>query len=66
MELIFLNEQSLVVVDHALCTNDYEIILDSLVPQKSKFTVSKQSLNAQIGDLLVVREKGYFYIGIIT
>ena len=66
MELIFLNEQSLVVIDHALCTNDYEIILDSLVPQKRKFTVSKQSLNAQMGDLLVVREKGYFYIGIIT
>lgn len=66
MELIFLNEQTLIVIDHAICTNDYEIILDSLVPQKSKFTISKQSLNAQMGDLLVVRENDYFYIGIIT
>lgn len=66
MELIFLREQDLLVLDHALCTDDYEIVLDSLVPQKSKFTVSKQSLNAENSDYLVVRENNYFYIGIIT
>ena len=66
MELIFLDEQSFQVVDHATCFNDYEIILDALVPQKSKFTINKQSLKAGIGDLLVVRDNGYRYIGIIT
>ncbi len=66
MELIFLREQDLLVLDHALCTDDYEIVLDSLVPQKSKFTVSKQSLNVENSDYLVVRENNYFYIGIIT
>ena len=66
MELIFLNEQSLVVIDHALCTDDFNIIFDALVPQKSKFTLNKQSLNAKVGDLLLVKEKGYPYIGIVT
>ena len=66
MELIFLDEQTLIVLDHAICTEDYELILDSLVPQKSKFTIYKDGLNAKMGDLLLVRENSYFYIGIIT
>jgi len=65
MELIFLNEQTLTVIDHAICTDNYEIILDSLVPQKSKFTVNKQSLKAKVGDLLLVKDNGYPYVGII-
>ena len=66
MELIFLREQDLLVLDHALCTDDFEIVLDSLVPQKSKFTISKSSINAEISDLLVLRKDNYFYVGIIT
>lgn len=66
MELIFLDEQDLSILDHALCTSDYEIVLDTLIPQKSSFIISKQSLNAENGDLLVVRDKEYCYIGIIT
>ncbi len=66
MELIFLDEQDLTILDHAYCSDDFEIVFDALVPQKSKFTVNKQSLNAEIGDLVLVREKGYPYIGIIT
>ena len=66
MELIFLNEQTLRIVDYAYCLDDYEIVLDALIPQKSKFTVTKQNLNVEISDLLVVRDNGYFYVGIIT
>ena len=66
MELIFLREQDLQVLDHALCTDAFEIVLDSLVPQKSKFTISKKEINAENSDLLVVRKNNYFYIGIIT
>ncbi len=66
MEVIFLSEQTLEVLDHGYATNDFEIILDALVPQKSKFTINKQSLNASIGDLLVIRNNGYPYVGIIT
>ena len=66
MQLIFLNEQDLSVIDYAYATDDFDIILDALVPQKSKFTVNKQSLSAKVGDLLVVKNDGYPYIGIIT
>ncbi|MBO6261988.1 MAG: hypothetical protein J6N95_05220 [Bacilli bacterium] len=66
MQLIFLSEQDLSVLDYAYATDDFNIILDALVPQKSKFTLNKQSLNAKVGDLLLVKEKGYPYIGIVT
>jgi len=66
MELIFLDEQNLEVLDYAYATDDFDIILDALVPQKSKFTVNKQSLNAKVGDLLLVKDNGYPYVGIIT
>lgn len=65
MQLIFLSEQDLSVLDYAYATDDFNIILDALVPQKSKFTLNKQSLNAKVGDLLLVKEKGYPYIGIV-
>ena len=57
MQLIFLNEQDLSVIDYGYATDDFDIILDALVPQKSKFTVNKLSLNAKVGDLLLVKEK---------
>ncbi len=66
MELIFLDEQDLTILDHAQAASDFEIIFDALVPQKSKFTVNKKNLNASIGDLVVVRENGFPFIGIIT
>ena len=66
MQLIFLSEQDLSVLDYGYATDDFDIILDALVPQKSKFTVNKQSLKANVGDLLVVKENGYPYVGIIT
>ncbi len=66
MQLIFLNEQDLSVIDYGYATDDFDIILDALVPQKSKFTVNKLSLNAKVGDLLLVKENGYPYVGIIT
>ena len=66
MHLIFLDEQDLSVLDYGYATDDFDIILDVLVPQKSKFTVNKQSLKAKVGDLLIVKESGYPYVGIIT
>jgi hypothetical protein len=66
MQILFLNEQTLEVIDHGYATNDYEIVLDALIPQKSSFQINKQSTKAEIGDYLVVRENDYFYIGIIA
>lgn len=66
MELIFLSEQDLSVLDYAYATDNYTLIFDTLVPQKSSFIVNKDSLNAEIGDLVHIRNKDVPYIGIIV
>lgn len=66
MQLVFLNEQTLKVADYAQANDDFEIVLDTLVPQPSIFHINKTKLNVDFGDYLVVREYDYFYIGIIT
>lgn len=65
MDLIFLSERNLAVLDHASASDDFEIILDALIPQKSKFVVNKQCLKAGAGDYLVIKDRNYFYIGVI-
>lgn len=66
MDILFLSERNLAVLDHAYATDDFEIVLDALVPQKSTFNINKKNINAGIGDYLVVKDRGYFYIGIIA
>lgn len=66
MELIFLKQADLSVLGHAFCDSDFEIIVDSLVPQKSKFTVNGTSVKAEAGDLVVPRGSGYQYVGVIS
>lgn len=66
MNLIFLSERDLSVLDYAFATNDFEIVLDALVPQKSSFKINKKTINAGIGDYLTIRDNNYSYIGVIT
>ena len=65
MELIFLNEQTLSVIDYAYASDDFEIIIDALIPQTSTFNVNKTKVNAETGDYVAIKENHYFYIGII-
>jgi len=66
MQIIFLSERTLAVLGYGYASDDFEIILDSLVPQQSFFHVNLNSISASVGDYLTVRKKNYFYIGIIT
>lgn len=66
MDLIFLSERDLAVLDYAQASEDYEIILDALVPQKSKFVINKLSLKVDTGDYLLIKDRNYFYLGIIN
>ena len=66
MDILFLSERNLAVLDHAYATDDFEIVLDALVPQKSTFNINKKNINAGIGDYLAVKDRNYFYIGIIA
>lgn len=66
MEVIFLKRSNLEVLDYGFVDSDYQIVIDSVIPQKSTFAVNKQSINADVGDLLVVKDKEVNYIGIIV
>ena len=65
MELIFLSRGSLKYKDHALITSDFELIVDLVVNQKSNFTLNKEKINAEIGDIAILKDATLNYIGII-
>lgn len=66
MELVILNIRTLEVKDHALINEDFEIVVDSVIYQKSKFNVNKSIVNAEIGDVVFVKGLPFFYLGIIS
>ncbi len=66
MEVVFLNSRNLSVLDYGQTNDQYTIILDNVVPQSSSFQVNKESVNANIGDYLIIKDKRVNYIGIIT
>lgn len=65
MEIVFLKRSNFEVLDFGYVDNEYQIIIDSVIPQKSIFLVNKLNINASIGDLLTVKDKTINYIGII-
>lgn len=65
MELIFLDRRTFKVQDNGYVDKEYQIIIDSVIPQKSTFTVNKLGINAVVGDIVVVKSKLINYIGII-
>lgn len=64
MELIFLKRVDLSILDYGFVDKEFQIIIDSVIPQKSTFTVNKTILNTAVGDLVLVKS-GINYIGII-
>ena len=65
MELVILNFRTLEVKDHAYVNEDFEIVVDSVIYQKSKFSINKSAVNAEIGDVVFVKGLPFFYLGII-
>ena len=65
MELVILDRTNLEVKDYGYFGSDYEIVLDAVVYQKSKFTINKPNLNAEVGDIVFTRGLPFSYIGII-
>lgn len=63
-QLIFLDRHSLDFLDYAL-VSDFELVVDMVVNQKSNFTLNKESIKANIGDIAVFRAEGIEYIGIV-
>lgn len=65
MELVFLNKDDLSVLDYGYVEKDYQLVIDSVIPQKSTFNVNKININAEVGDLLIIKDSNINYIGII-
>lgn len=57
MQIIFLSERTLAVLGYGYASDDFEIILDSLVPQQSFFHVNLNSISASVGDYLTVHKR---------
>ena len=65
MKLIFLDRITLKYKDNAYVSSEFEIVLDSVVKQKSNFTVNKEEIKAGVGDIVVLKEGKLSYIGIV-
>ncbi|MFA7105713.1 MAG: hypothetical protein WC154_00280 [Candidatus Izemoplasmatales bacterium] len=65
MKLIFLDRKTLAYKDNAYVGNQYEIVLDSVLIQRSTFSVNKTSINTVNGDILILKEASITYIGIV-
>lgn len=65
MEVIFLKRSDLTVLDYGFVDKEFQILIDSVIPQKSTFTINKRDINASVGDLLIIK-KDINYIGIIN
>ena len=66
MELIFLDREDLSVLDFGYVEQEFNLIIDSVIPQKSTFSVNKLEIDAEVGDLVVIKDKEINYIGIIS
>lgn len=65
MELIFLDRGTMHLKDHAFIGDKWELNIDMVVAQKSTFNLNTTSLNAEIGDLAILKEPGFNYIGVV-
>lgn len=65
MELVFLSKEDLSVLDFGYVDSDFQIIIDSVIPQKSTFQVNKVKIDVEIGDIVILKNSVINYIGII-
>ena len=64
MELVFLKRSTLAYLDHAYVA-DFDILVDMVVNQKSSFTINCGSVDAEVGDIAVLRGAPITYIGLV-
>ena len=65
MQLIFLDRSTLAYKDYGFVDKSFEINMDMVIIQKSSFKVNKSQLNTTIGDIVILKEKHYLYLGLI-
>jgi hypothetical protein len=65
MKLLFLDRSTLQYKDNAYISTQYELVLDMVLIKRSTFKVNKTNLNCMIGDIVILQNDSYSYIGIL-
>lgn len=63
--MIFLDKMTLAYKDNAYIGPEFEIVIDKVLIQRSTFKLNKINIMAKIGDIVVVQDKLFSYIGIL-
>jgi hypothetical protein len=65
MKAIFLDRKTLSYKDYAPVGNEYEIIQDMVLIQRSSFKLNKTNIETSIGDIVIAKTDVFSYIGIL-
>ena len=65
MKAIFLDRKTLFYKDYAPVGNEYEIIQDMVLIQRSSFKLNKTNIETSIGDIVIAKTDVFSYIGIL-
>ncbi|AUD64104.1 hypothetical protein BK010_10580 (plasmid) [Tenericutes bacterium MO-XQ] len=65
MKLLFLDRSTLQYKDNAYVSNQFELALDMVLIKRSTFKVNKTNINCTIGDIVILKNDIYSYIGIL-
>ena len=66
MKLLVFNKLNLELKDELNITNDYQITLDIVINQSSYFTTNASTTKGEVGDIVILHERSFFFIGVIT
>lgn len=66
MKILVFNKQNLELKDELDITSDYQITLDIVINQSSYFTTNASTTNGEVGDIVILHERSFFFIGVIT
>ena len=65
MKLLFLDRSTLQYKDNAYVSSQFELSLDMVLIKRSTFKVNKTNINCTIGDIVILKNEVYSYIGIL-
>lgn len=65
MQLLFYERNTLKYKDYGFVDEDFEINIDLVIGQKSTFKINKAKLNIALGDIVIIKDFSFFYIGLI-
>ena len=66
MNVLVYGKKTFEYKEHLYLSNDYQIVLDTVINQSSYFVTNSIEPNVSVGDILIVHERSFFYIGTVT